>query len=191
MANLPLYFEQRRVGAIDVDKSGPGFLYDPDWIALPGAFPISITMPLTSERISPISSCPGPRICSRKANNCAQLDSFSEWRGATSSVCSPQSAATPRARFRLDSRGEPHQSSGGRLVSQSSLREFWTNCRASLSSSATKACRCHSRAFKQSLRSPSMTLAASASRSAALRRRTFSSQIRRAFGAAFRTKRFA
>ena len=53
MANLPLYFEQRRVGAIDVDKSGPGFLYDADWIALPGAFPISITMPLNVERISP------------------------------------------------------------------------------------------------------------------------------------------
>jgi serine/threonine-protein kinase HipA len=53
MANLPLYFEQRRVGTIDVDKSGPAFSYDPDWIALRGAFPISITMPLTPERIAP------------------------------------------------------------------------------------------------------------------------------------------
>src|ERR1700722_9173730 len=37
MATLPVYFEQRRVGAIDVDKSGPGFRYDPDWILLPWA----------------------------------------------------------------------------------------------------------------------------------------------------------
>jgi serine/threonine-protein kinase HipA len=53
MANLPVYFEQRRVGTIDADKSGPGFSYDPNWIGLRGAFPISITMPLRSERIAP------------------------------------------------------------------------------------------------------------------------------------------
>ena len=52
MANLPVYFEQRRVGAIDVDKNGPSFSYDPDWIALRGAFPISVTMPFRSERIA-------------------------------------------------------------------------------------------------------------------------------------------
>jgi serine/threonine-protein kinase HipA len=52
MATLPVYFEQRRVGEIDVDKSGPGFSYDPDWIALRGAFPISVTMPLKPERIA-------------------------------------------------------------------------------------------------------------------------------------------
>jgi serine/threonine-protein kinase HipA len=52
MATLPVYFEQRPVGAIDVDKSGPGFRYEPDWIVLRGAFPISITMPLNSERIA-------------------------------------------------------------------------------------------------------------------------------------------
>src|ERR1700726_3270147 len=53
MVNLPVYFEQRLVGAVDVDKSGPGFTYDPDWVALRGAFPISITMPLKSERFAP------------------------------------------------------------------------------------------------------------------------------------------
>src|ERR1700758_3964899 len=51
MATLPVYFEQRRVGAIDVDNNGPGFRYDPDWIVLRGAFPISVTMPLKPERI--------------------------------------------------------------------------------------------------------------------------------------------
>ena len=53
MANLPVYFEQRRVGTIDADRSGPGFLYDPNWIRLRGAFPISTTMPLRAERIAP------------------------------------------------------------------------------------------------------------------------------------------
>ena len=52
MASLPVYFEQRLVGTIYVDKSGPGFTYDPAWIGLLGAFPISITMPLKSERIA-------------------------------------------------------------------------------------------------------------------------------------------
>jgi serine/threonine-protein kinase HipA len=53
MDNLPVYFEQRLVGTIDVDKSGPGFTYDPGWVALRGAFPISITMPLKPDRIAP------------------------------------------------------------------------------------------------------------------------------------------
>jgi serine/threonine-protein kinase HipA len=52
MASLPVYFEQRLVGTISVDKYGPGFTYDPDWIGLRGAFPISTTMPLKSERIA-------------------------------------------------------------------------------------------------------------------------------------------
>jgi serine/threonine-protein kinase HipA len=51
MAALPVYFEQRLVGAIDIDKNGPSFRYDPDWIVLRGAFPISTTMPLKSERL--------------------------------------------------------------------------------------------------------------------------------------------
>jgi serine/threonine-protein kinase HipA len=52
MAGLPVYFEQRLVGTIDVDKSGPSFTYEPNWIGLRGAFPISTTMPFQSERIS-------------------------------------------------------------------------------------------------------------------------------------------
>jgi serine/threonine-protein kinase HipA len=53
MASLPVYFEQRPVGTIDVDKHGPGFTYDLGWVKLRGAFPISTTMPLGSERIAP------------------------------------------------------------------------------------------------------------------------------------------
>jgi serine/threonine-protein kinase HipA len=53
MAGLPVYFEQRLVGTIEVDKSGPGFTYDSSWIGLRGAFPISTTMPLTPDRFGP------------------------------------------------------------------------------------------------------------------------------------------
>src|SRR5262249_58022243 len=53
MAALPVYFEQRLVGVIDVDKNGPGFTYDSGWIRLRGAFPISTTMPLTPDRVGP------------------------------------------------------------------------------------------------------------------------------------------
>ena len=53
MTRLRVFFEQRLVGTIDVDKCGPGFTYDPGWIGLRGAFPISTTMPLISERIAP------------------------------------------------------------------------------------------------------------------------------------------
>ena len=52
MSNLPVYFEQRLVGTIDVDKGGPGFRYDAVWIGLRGSFPISTTMPFTAERIA-------------------------------------------------------------------------------------------------------------------------------------------
>jgi serine/threonine-protein kinase HipA len=52
MTSLPVYFEQRRVGTIKVDKSGPSFTYDSGWVGLRGAFPISTTMPLGLDRIT-------------------------------------------------------------------------------------------------------------------------------------------
>ncbi len=58
MTSLRVFFEQRLVGTIDVDKGGPGFTYDPNWIGLRGAFPISTTMPLTSQRIAPDTFLP-------------------------------------------------------------------------------------------------------------------------------------
>jgi serine/threonine-protein kinase HipA len=51
MAGLRVYFEQRLVGIVEVDKSGPGFIYDGDWVGLRGAFPISTAMPLKPERV--------------------------------------------------------------------------------------------------------------------------------------------
>jgi serine/threonine-protein kinase HipA len=58
MGRLPVYFEQRLVGTIVVDKSGPQFLYDPGWIGLRGAFPISTAMPLGSGPIAPATFLP-------------------------------------------------------------------------------------------------------------------------------------
>src|SRR5712671_3365610 len=52
MTQLRVFFEQRRVGTIDIDRAGPGFAYDPEWIRLRGAFPISTMMPLKPERIA-------------------------------------------------------------------------------------------------------------------------------------------
>jgi serine/threonine-protein kinase HipA len=52
MARLSVYFEQRPVGIVDVDSGGPGFTYDPDWMKLRGAFPISTAIPFRPERIA-------------------------------------------------------------------------------------------------------------------------------------------
>jgi serine/threonine-protein kinase HipA len=51
MADLPVFFEQRLVGTIDVDRRGPGFTYDRRWLETRGAFPISTTMPLRPGRV--------------------------------------------------------------------------------------------------------------------------------------------
>jgi serine/threonine-protein kinase HipA len=52
LASLPVYFEQRLVGTVHVERSGPSFTYSAGWIGLRGAFPISLTIPLKSERFS-------------------------------------------------------------------------------------------------------------------------------------------
>ncbi len=51
MTDLPVFCEQRLVGAIDLGGRQPGFSYDRRWIETRGAFPISTTMPLKPERI--------------------------------------------------------------------------------------------------------------------------------------------
>jgi serine/threonine-protein kinase HipA len=53
MPDLPIFFERRLVGTIEVDKTGPGFRYSPDWLLTPGAFPISTRIPLGPEWIGP------------------------------------------------------------------------------------------------------------------------------------------
>ncbi len=51
--NLPVYYEQRLVGTVDVDADGAGFTYDSSWLTTPGAFPISTTMLLNEKRVGP------------------------------------------------------------------------------------------------------------------------------------------
>jgi serine/threonine-protein kinase HipA len=53
MPDLPVYFEQRLVGTIQVAAKGPSFIYDRRWLETRGAFPISTTMPLRADRIGP------------------------------------------------------------------------------------------------------------------------------------------
>jgi serine/threonine-protein kinase HipA len=58
MADLSVFFEQRLVGTIEVDRRGPGFSYDRRWIDTRGAFPISTTMPLRAGRVAPDTFLP-------------------------------------------------------------------------------------------------------------------------------------
>ena len=51
MSRLPIYYETRTVGEIDVSAEGPAFTYDPGWLKTRGAFPISVLMPLATPRI--------------------------------------------------------------------------------------------------------------------------------------------
>ena len=39
----------RRVGMITETETGSRFAYDPEWLALPGAIPVSLTLPLRPE----------------------------------------------------------------------------------------------------------------------------------------------
>lgn len=53
MAELPVFYETRRVGVIVSTESGPSFAYDQEWLGTKGAFPLSILMPLSSEPTPP------------------------------------------------------------------------------------------------------------------------------------------
>ncbi|HEY8246957.1 MAG TPA: type II toxin-antitoxin system HipA family toxin [Hyphomicrobium sp.] len=53
MAELPVYYESRVVGTIEVHAEGPSFTYGPQWLAAHGAFPISLKMPLSPRRVPP------------------------------------------------------------------------------------------------------------------------------------------
>ncbi len=53
MAELPIYYETRPVGTINATADGPSFRYEPAWLGTRGAFPISLKMPLTQQRMPP------------------------------------------------------------------------------------------------------------------------------------------
>ena len=51
--SLPVYYESRVVGTIEVHAEGPSFTYAPEWLATRGAFPLSLLMPLSPRRVPP------------------------------------------------------------------------------------------------------------------------------------------
>ena len=53
MAELPVYYESRAVGTIEVHAEGPSFTYAPEWLRTRGAFPLSLLMPLSPRRVPP------------------------------------------------------------------------------------------------------------------------------------------
>ena len=53
MSEIPVYYETRAVGRIEVGSEGPSFVYDSEWLRTKGAFPISILMPLSPRPIEP------------------------------------------------------------------------------------------------------------------------------------------
>jgi serine/threonine-protein kinase HipA len=53
VAEVPVFYETRRVGTIETHEDGPSFVYDPEWLRTRGAFPLSILMPLSPRRTPP------------------------------------------------------------------------------------------------------------------------------------------
>ncbi len=53
MSELPVYYETRTVGMIEIGADGPAFVYDPAWLRTKGAFPLSILMPLSTRPVRP------------------------------------------------------------------------------------------------------------------------------------------
>jgi serine/threonine-protein kinase HipA len=51
VAELPVYYETRTVGMIEVHAEGPAFVYAPEWLGTRGAFPLSLLMPLSPRRV--------------------------------------------------------------------------------------------------------------------------------------------
>ena len=48
---MDIFYEKLKVAHIEIVSERPTLRYDPDWLARQGAFPISVSMPLTAERI--------------------------------------------------------------------------------------------------------------------------------------------
>jgi serine/threonine-protein kinase HipA len=50
---LVVYYETRPVGVIEVHDEGPHFVYASGWLGTRGAFPVSVTMPLSQQHVPP------------------------------------------------------------------------------------------------------------------------------------------
>jgi serine/threonine-protein kinase HipA len=55
---LPVYFEDYLVGTISTGVDGAAFAYENAWQELRGAFPVSVTMPLSQKEVKPETFTP-------------------------------------------------------------------------------------------------------------------------------------
>ena len=92
--------------------------YHPGWVGLKGAFPISITMPLGSERIASDTFLPWAANLLPESVQLRTLGQLLGMARGDVAVFSPQLAATPRGRFQLVSLGEPLRFTGTRLSTE-------------------------------------------------------------------------
>lgn len=53
MTDLPIYYDQRRVGTISVAADGPHFIYDATWRVARDSFPVSLRIPLSAAGAPP------------------------------------------------------------------------------------------------------------------------------------------
>jgi serine/threonine-protein kinase HipA len=58
VSTLPVYYEARPVGRIEARNDGASFIYEPEWLKLKGAFPLSLTMPLSPAPVPPAIFAP-------------------------------------------------------------------------------------------------------------------------------------
>jgi serine/threonine-protein kinase HipA len=58
MSSISVYYEVRVVGRIETGTDGPSFVYEPGWLRTRGAFPLSITMPLSPHPVPPQTFLP-------------------------------------------------------------------------------------------------------------------------------------
>ncbi len=73
MTDLPVYFETRRVGVIAPSADGPSFTYDAGWLTTKGAFPLSVSMPLSSAPVPPEIFLPWAANLLPEAGNLAAI----------------------------------------------------------------------------------------------------------------------
>jgi len=125
MDTLSVYFEQRRVGTMISIRMARASPMIPGWVGLKGAFPISITMPLGSERIASGTFLPwaanllperratgNARTTSRDGAGRCNRSSLRNWRRHRGGA------------FNWSSPGEPLRFTGTRLRSRKTLERL-------------------------------------------------------------------
>jgi hypothetical protein len=121
MSSLPVYYEQRLVGIIEVGVDGPSFVYDPKWLSTRGAFPLSIMMsPSPRSKRCPLARMPCCR-CSRTQSSIGPepfgpdcLNSLRPNSPPRKHPSTPQKSRDLKLRSRKKSKPPQHQLGPGR-----------------------------------------------------------------------------